>query len=88
VSFQFDPSSHLSPINLKNYQQMSVSDFQPVLQRIIKYCQQYHLHHHAINGQKDLTSATQTDLPILADLQTTIRVLADESASVPACSPR
>ncbi|PLW07469.1 hypothetical protein PCANC_26473 [Puccinia coronata f. sp. avenae] len=64
--------------------QMSVSDFQPVLRRIVEYCQQYHLHHHSINGQNDSTSATQTDLPILADLQTTIRVLADENASVPA----
>ncbi|PLW06917.1 hypothetical protein PCASD_24012 [Puccinia coronata f. sp. avenae] len=63
---------------------MSVSDFQPVLWKIVEYCQQYHLHHHAINGQNDSTSATQTNLPILADLQTTMQVLADENASVPA----
>ncbi|PLW09104.1 hypothetical protein PCANC_07519 [Puccinia coronata f. sp. avenae] len=63
---------------------MSVSDFQPVLWKIVEYCQQYHLHHHAINGQNNSTSATQTNLPILADLQTTIQVLANENASVPA----
>ncbi|KAH9467080.1 hypothetical protein MJO28_000342 [Puccinia striiformis f. sp. tritici] len=58
---------------------MSLSDFQPVLRRIVEYCQQCHQQQPVIGKP----SPNEDDLPILADLQTTIRILADENASVP-----
>ncbi|KNZ44172.1 anthranilate phosphoribosyltransferase [Puccinia sorghi] len=63
---------------------MSVSDFQPVLRRIVEYCQQYHRHRQPVDGQVGATTPKDgVDSAILADLQTSIRVLADEKASLP-----
>ncbi|WAQ80892.1 hypothetical protein PtA15_1A230 [Puccinia triticina] len=65
---------------------MSSSEFQLVLRKITEFSQHYHqsqgLHNPSVNG--DASSAgSKHDFPVLADLKTTIRVLADENVSVP-----
>ncbi|KAA1115270.1 anthranilate phosphoribosyltransferase [Puccinia graminis f. sp. tritici] len=63
------------------------SDFQPVLRKIVEFCQQYTQpqghQNQPVNGNAAQNGLKHDHLPILADLQTTIQILADEKTSVP-----